>query len=169
MKVAIYCRVSTEEQKTENQKLRLEEYAEKRGWEFVTFEEVESSRKTRPIKQIVLNGLRKKNFDAVLVYKLDRWARSSKELLLEIDELVKKGVAFISYSENLDLNNSMGTLMFQILAAFAEFERNIIRERTMEGLARAKAEGRVGGRPKGSKDSKPRKKGGYYLRHMNKK
>ena len=83
MKVALYNRVSTIKQTNENQKIRLEEYAKIKGWEYDVYEEVESSRKTRPIKQMLLSKLRGQVYDAVVVYKLDRWARSSTELILE--------------------------------------------------------------------------------------
>src|SRR5690606_23253082 len=100
----------------------------------------------------------------VMVYKLDRWARSSRELILEINELITKGITFISYSENLDFSTATGKLHFNILSAFAEFERELIRERTLEGLSRAKQQGKQLGRPKGSKDKKQRSKNGYYLK-----
>lgn len=164
MNVAIYCRVSTIEQTTENQKLRLEEYAKRNNYNFTTFEETMSSRKTRPIKQRLLTQLRNKEFDGVLVWKLDRWARSSQELALEIEELYKRGIKFISISDNIDLSTASGKLQFQILSAFAEFERNLIRERTLEGLYRARMQGKVLGRPKGSKDTKRRRRSGYYQR-----
>jgi putative DNA-invertase from lambdoid prophage Rac len=166
MKVAIYCRVSTEEQTTENQRIRLEEYAQRMGYTYEIIEEQETTRKTRPKKNELLQRLRHKEFDAYMVYKLDRWARSMYELTSEVKELFEKGIMFISYSENIDLSSATGRLQFHILCAFAEFERALIRERTLEGLNRAKAQGKTLGRPKGSKDKKRRKKGGYYMRYM---
>ena len=166
MKVAIYCRVSTEEQTTENQKIRLVEYAERMGYDYEVIEEQMTTRKTRPKKNELLQRLRHKEFDAVLVYKLDRWARSMYELTNEVKELFEKNVKFISFSDNFDLTNANGQLQFHILCAFAEFERALIRERTLEGLHRAKAQGKTLGRPKGSGDKKRRKKGGYYMRYM---
>jgi len=91
MKVAIYIRVSTQEQTVENQKLRLVDYCQRNSHTYDIFEEVESSRKTRPVKQTLLDKLRKREYDAVLVYKLDRWARSTVELILEIEELLGRG------------------------------------------------------------------------------
>lgn len=164
-KVALYCRVSTHEQTTENQKIRLVEYAKSKGYEYGLFEEVESSRKTRPVKQELLLQLRNRKYDGVIVFKLDRWARSSTELILDTKELIDKGIAFISISDNLDFSTASGKLHFQILSAFAEFERELIRERTIEGLRRAKQQGKIAGRPKGKKDSSPRRKSGYILRH----
>lgn len=163
-KVAIYCRVSTDTQNTQLQSDKLINYAKQKGWDFELFEEVESSRKSRPIKANMLQRLRAKEFDAVLVYKLDRFARSSTELIIEINELVNKGVGFISITDNLDFSTAAGQLHFTILSAFASFERELIRERTLEGIAMAKKNGKTLGRPKGAKDKKTRKKSGYYLR-----
>jgi DNA invertase Pin-like site-specific DNA recombinase len=168
-KVALYCRVSTNKQTNENQKIRLLQYATDKACKFDLFEEVESSRKTRPVKQVLLQKLRKGEYSHIVVYKLDRFARSSRELILEIQELIDKGIGFISISDNLDFSSSMGRLHFQILAAFAEFERSLISERTKEGIERTKAQGTILGRPKGKKDTKPRPKSGYYMREANKR
>jgi len=167
--LALYIRVSTSEQTVENQRIRVIEYAEKNGYTYDIFEETESTRKTRPVKQALLAKLRQSQYDAVVVYKLDRWARSSTELILDTKELIDKGVGFISISDNLDFSTASGKLHFQILSAFAEFERELIRERTIEGLRRAKSQGKKVGRPKGSKDTKKRKKSGYILREANKR
>ena len=167
--IALYLRVSTSEQTVENQRIRLIEYAEKNGYSYDVYEEVESSRKTRPVKQSLLQKLRNNEYEAVVVYKLDRWARSSTELILDTKELIDKGIGFISISDNLDFSTAAGKLHFQILSAFAEFERELIRERTIEGLKRAKMQGKQVGRPKGSKDTKKRKKSGYILREANKR
>ena len=164
--IAIYTRVSTVQQTTDNQILILKKYAQSLQYNFEIFEEVQSTRNTRPIKKELLNALRKRKYDGVLVYKLDRWARSSRELILEINELITKGIAFYSYTENIDFTTATGKLHFNILSAFAEFEREIIRQRTLEGLARAKQQGKKLGRPKGSKDSSPRSKTGYHLRSI---
>lgn len=169
MRIAIYTRVSTSEQTTENQVLRLTEYAKDRDWQYEVFREQESTRKTRPIKANLLQQLRQKEFDGVIVYKLDRWARSSTELILEINELINKEIAFYSYSENLDFTTATGKLHFHILSAFAEFERSLISERTKEGLRRAKQNGKRAGRPKGSKDKTKRKNNGYLIREANKR
>lgn len=168
-KVALYCRVSTNRQTNENQKIRLLQYANDMDYKYDLYQEVESSRKTRPVKQELLMKLRKGEYSAIVVFKLDRFARSSRELILEIQELTDKGIGFISISDNLDFSSSMGRLHFQILAAFAEFERSLISERTKEGIERAKSQGKIFGRPKGSKDSKPRPKSGYLMREINKR
>jgi len=169
MKVALYIRTSTAKQTIDNQRIRLVDYADDRGYSYDTYEEVESTRKTRPVKQALLEKLRNKEYNAVVVYKLDRWARSSTELILDTKELMDKGIGFISVSDNLDFSTAAGKLHFQILSAFAEFERELIRERTIEGLNRSKSQGKKPGRPKGSKDKKQRKKSGYILREAAKK
>jgi len=166
MKFAIYTRVSTSVQTTENQVIRLKQFADQRGYSYDVFEEVQSSRKSRPVKKDLLNKLRKGQYDGIIVYKLDRYARSSTELILEVNELVNKGIVFISYSENLDFSTATGKLHFGILTAFAEFERELIRERVLEGLHRAKTNGKKLGRPKGSKDKNKRSKSGYHLRSI---
>ena len=168
-KVALYCRVSTNKQTNENQKIRLLQYATDMAYNFDLYEEVESTRKTRPVKQELLQKLRKGEYSHIIVYKLDRFARSSRELILEVQELIDKGIAFVSLYDNLDFSNSVGRLHFQILAAFAEFERSLISERTKEGLDRLIAKGTKLGRKVGSKDSKPRPKSGYYIREAKKK
>jgi len=165
MKYALYCRVSTEEQTTDNQEVRLLEYVKSKGYEYNLFKETMSTRKTRPVKQVLLQKLRSKEYDGVIIWKLDRWARSSTELVLEIQELHDKGLIFISLSDNIDLSSAGGKLQFQILSAFAEFERALISERTKEGLRRTKMKGTQLGRPKGKKDSKKRRKAGYLIRH----
>lgn len=170
-KIALYCRVSLSDgsQTNENQKIRLVEFAKSKGWEYDIYEETESTRKTRPVKQSLLALLRNLEYHSIAVYRLDRWARSSTELILDTKELIDKGVGFISLSDNLDFSTAAGKLHFQILSAFAEFERELIRERTIEGLRRAKMQGKKAGRPKGSKDTKKRKKSGYILREANKR
>ncbi len=168
-KIALYCRVSTNKQTNENQHERLYQYASDNGFEYDLFEEIESTRKTRPIKQELLHKLRKGQYSHVVVYKLDRWARSTRELLLEVQELTDKGVGFVSITDSLNFSSSSGRLHFQILAAFSEFERSLISERTREGIARTKMNGKTLGRPKGSKDSKQRPKSGYFIREANKR
>jgi len=108
-------------------------------------------------------------FNAAVVHKLNRWARSSTELILDTTELLDKGIDFISVSDNLDFSTAADKLHFQILAAFAEFERELIRERTMEGLNRAQRQGKKPGRPIGSKDGNKRRKSGYILREAQKR
>ncbi len=161
-KVALYCRVSTADQTNETQRVRLVDYAKAKGLGYDIFEEVESTRKARPVKADMLQRLRNGEYEAVIVYKLDRYARSSSELILEVAELLKKNIGFISISDSLDFTTATGKLHFQILSAFAEFERSLISERTKESLYRKKMNGQVLGRPVGSKDKQKRKTDGYF-------
>jgi putative DNA-invertase from lambdoid prophage Rac len=148
VKFALYARVSTHEQTNQNQIDRLVDYAKVRGWDYEIIEEEESTRKTRPKKAELLQRLRSREFVGVCIWKLDRWARSSTELVLEIQELHDAGLQFVSISDGIDLSSATGRLQFQILSAFAEFERNLISERTKEGLARARRQGKTLGRPR---------------------
>jgi DNA invertase Pin-like site-specific DNA recombinase len=148
MKIAIYLRVSTSDQTVENQRQPLINYCERMGWEYEVFEETESTRKTRPIQWDLYNRLLRREFDGLVIYKFDRWARSTKELIEHMERLIEKGIKIYSYSENLDLDTSMGRAMLTIISAFAQLERDLIRERTMAGLARAKAQGKKLGRPR---------------------
>jgi putative DNA-invertase from lambdoid prophage Rac len=166
MKVAIYVRVSRSDLNVDNQKLALEEEAKRRGYEYDIFEETESTRKTRPIKEQVLQLLRDGKYAGVMVYKLDRWARSLQELIMNIDELKARGKHFIVLTQPIDTSSSAGMLMLQILGAFAEFEREIIRERTMAGLDRARAQGKILGRPR---KKQVLKQGGFSYRLYEKK
>lgn len=146
MKIAIYVRVSKRDMNPENQLIKLKEFAGRNNWEYDVFEEKESTRKTRPIKEEVLKKLRQKEYDGVLVWKLDRWARSVAELALEVTELYHRGINFISFSDQIDLSTPAGKFQFHMLAAVAELERDMIQERTNAGLDRARAQGKRLGR-----------------------
>lgn len=148
MKIAIYARVSTDEQTTENQIQPLIAYCKRMDWDYELFEEKESTRNTRPIQVLLFNKLLRKEFDGLVIYKFDRWARSTKELVDHIERLLDKGIAVYSYSENIDLSSSMGRAMLTIISAFAQLERDLIRERTIAGLRRVKAQGKRLGRPR---------------------
>jgi putative DNA-invertase from lambdoid prophage Rac len=148
MKVAIYTRVSTQDQTLENQIIPLVKYCERMSWEYEIFREKESTRKTRPVQWELYNRLLRKEFDGLVIYKFDRWARSTRELIEHIEKLIDKGVQIFSYSENIDLGSSMGKAMLTIMSAFSQLERDLIRERTLAGLARAKAQGKRLGRPR---------------------
>jgi putative DNA-invertase from lambdoid prophage Rac len=155
MKVAIYCRVSTNDQTVENQINPLKTYAERMSWEYEIFTEVESTRKTRPIQWDLYNRLLRKEFDGLLIYKFDRWARSTKEMVDHVENMISKGLMVYSYSENVDLSTSMGRAMLTIISAFAQLERDLIRERTLAGLERARKQGKKLGRPKKGKIKTP--------------
>jgi len=151
VKVAIYARTSKTDQILDNQLIPLKQYCERMGWSYEVFMEQESTRKTRPIQWDLYNRLLRREFDGLVIYKFDRWARSLKELVDHVETLLDKGVTIYSYTENLDLNSSMGKAMFHVIAAFAQLERDIIRERTIAGLDRARAQGKTLGRPRKKK------------------
>ncbi len=165
MKVAVYARVSTEEQHLETQVDPMVEYCSRQGWEFVVFrEKISGALDSRPVLDEMLKRLRLKEFDALMVWKLDRLGRSLQHLLNILHELELKGIRFISLSEGFDTSTPQGKFFFQIAGAFAELERNMISERTKRRMEWLRKHGKHIGRPKGKKDSKPRRKSGYYLR-----
>jgi len=149
-KTIIYVRVSSRDRTPENQKLVLEEFAKKNKWNYKIFEETESTRRTRPVKQECLKLLRQKQYERLLIWKLDRWARTSTELILELEELFKKGIEIFSYTDTLDFSTATGRLQARMLFSFAEFERDLISERTKLGLQRAVKQGVKLGRPRKS-------------------
>lgn len=148
MKVAIYCRVSTQEQNLDNQLIPLKKYCDSMGWEYEVFTEKESTRKTRPIQWDLYNRLLRKEFDGLVIYSFSRWARSTKELVEHMERLIEKGITIYSLTENIDISTSMGRAMLTIISAFSQLERDIIRERTIAGLNRARAQGKKLGRPR---------------------
>lgn len=152
MRIALYARVSKAlEQNPDNQLIALREWSKRAGVE-VEGEYVDevSSRDTRPNKELVLKKLRLNEIDGVAFFALDRWGRSMSELVLELEEFSKTNKSLISLKEGLDLSTAAGRLMANVLAAMANFERDRIRERTMLGLARVRAQGKRLGRPKKS-------------------
>lgn len=149
MKVAIYIRVSRVDLHPENQRLELEKYAKMQEWDYEIFEEKESTRKTRPIKKMIFDNACRREYDKILVYKLDRWARSLQELIYDLNMLQQHKVGFQSLKDNIILDDDpRNMLMIHMLGAFAEFERAMISERTIAGLERAKAQGKKLGRPR---------------------
>lgn len=168
-KICLYARTSTIRQHTENQVLLLKDYALKNGLEYDLYEEQESSRKTRPLKVELLRKLRAGEYSGVVVYALDRWARNLHELLTEVDYFTRNNIGFTSLREQIAFNTSSGKLYLSILGAFANFEKEILVERTILGIQRAKYQGIRIGRPPGKRDSAPRKKSGYFLREANKR
>lgn len=149
MRIAIYIRVSRIDLHPENQLIELEQYAKGQGWEYEIFEEKESTRKTRPIKNKVYQLGCERKIDLILVYKLDRWARSLQELTNDLGILQQHKCQFISLKDNIVLNEDpRNMLMIHMLGAFSEFEREMIRERTISGLQRARAQGKKLGRPR---------------------
>lgn len=145
----IYARVSTKEQEPRTQLRELRAYAKRRGLR-VTEELVDrESGATTERKNLtrLLDLVRKRKVDVVLVWKFDRFARSTKQLVTTLEEFRELGVDFVSYTENVDTATPAGKALFTMVSAFAEFERDLIRERVVAGLDRARAEGTRLGRP----------------------
>jgi DNA invertase Pin-like site-specific DNA recombinase len=134
----------------------LREYASRRGWsitgEYVD-QGVSGSKESRPELNQLMTDAHRRQFDAVLVWKIDRFGRSLKHLVNALADLCAYGVAFISFRDNLDLSTPSGRLMFQIIGAMAEFERSLIQERVKAGLRNARAKGKKFGRPRAVVDA----------------
>ncbi|MFI5298563.1 MAG: recombinase family protein [Polyangiales bacterium] len=149
LRAAIYARVSTVDQHTIPEQVRLlEQLADRRGWSVVrVVREVASGATTRPKRDELVDAARRREIDAILVWKLDRWGRSVADLVATLHELAALDVAFVSLTEALDLSTPSGRALAGMLAVFAEFERDMLRERVRGGLERARREGTQLGRP----------------------
>lgn len=156
MKVAIYVRISSEHQDLDNQIEMCKKHCEIQDYEiYDIYQDIYTGTSaSRPAFNKLLEDMRRYKFNAVVVTKLDRIGRSLQHLLSLFNEMNTKGVQFISITQNIDTTTSAGKLQMQIIGAFAEFERNLISERTKEGL---RGNIKVGKR---GKDKKPRKKRG---------
>jgi DNA invertase Pin-like site-specific DNA recombinase len=148
-KAAMYVRCSTAEQETELQETELREYCEKRGWEYVVYRDKGQSgaKNDRPALNSLLSDLRRRKFDVVVVWALDRLARSLRQLLTIGEECRSLGVDLVSLRQNIDTTLPAGRLTFQILGAVAEFERELLRDRVKAGMAQARRTGKHCGRP----------------------
>lgn len=142
-----YARVSTEEQNLDMQQQAIQKYAAEKNLDLIMYVEKISSRKADRIE--LKNAMKAATKgDVFVVYKLDRLARSTKELYQLTDQLKEKGVEFVSINDSFDTTTPTGKAMFGMLAVFAEFERDIIQQRTIAGLEAARKRGKIGGRPK---------------------
>jgi DNA invertase Pin-like site-specific DNA recombinase len=157
MKCAIYSRVSTSDQNVDMQLDELRAYCRRRG--FQVAEEyvdrgISGARESRPALNRLLAGARQRQFDAVLVYRYDRFARSLRQLVNALGEFEALGIHFISLHEGVDTSTPSGRLVFGIFASIAEFERSLITERIKSGQAAAKRRGIKFGRPRVEVDAK---------------
>lgn len=155
-RVAVYVRVSTSDQKTELQLYEIREYCLRRGWSgFEVYEDKASGTSTdRVALTKLLSDVRAKRVDLVICWKLDRFFRSLKSLVVTLQELAENNVEFIAIRDNIDMTTSSGRLMTHIIGAFAEFEASIIRERVKAGLQNARAKGVKLGRRKTRDDAR---------------
>lgn len=151
MRIGIYARVSTKDQSCELQLRDLRTYCAARGFsvlrEYVDVGE-SGAKDSRPQLNELMAAARKRLFDAVIVWRFDRFARSTKHLLLALEEFRSLGIQFISYQENIDTSSPLGQALFTIVSAVAQLERDLIRERVNAGLRNARACGKQLGRPR---------------------
>ena len=149
MKAAIYARVSTVDQEPENQLAEVRRYVQARGWTAVEYVDrgVSGAKDRRPALDQLLTNARRRRFDVVVCWRLDRLGRNLKHLITLLEELQVLGVAFVSLPEGIDATTPAGKLQMHILGAIAEFERERIRERVLAGLQRARSLGKRLGRP----------------------
>jgi putative DNA-invertase from lambdoid prophage Rac len=149
MRAGLYARVSTHDQQTLGlQTKAMSAYIKDRGWELARqIKDVGSGAKDRPGRESLLKAARRREVDVIVVWRLDRWGRSVADLMTTLRELTDLGVGFVSLTEALDLTTPTGRAMAGLLAVFAEFEREILRERVRAGIAQARHEGRPHGRP----------------------
>jgi DNA invertase Pin-like site-specific DNA recombinase len=150
MRAALYARVSQHELEPENQLRELRVYCERRGWTATEYVDrgVSRAKDRRPALDEMLRAAKRRKFDVLVVWRLDRLGRNLRHLILLLDELQALGVAFVTLAEGIDATTPAGRLQLHILGAIAEFERARIQERVKAGLARVKAQGRRLGRPR---------------------
>jgi len=170
MKVAIYCRVSTDKQDYKQQVSSCKKFCDFKGWnDYEVFKEVESTKKIRPVFEMVLQRTRNGEFQGIVVFRLDRAWRTSRQFIMDFDNLQARGCTVISVMEGLDPSTPLGKAMMTILVALAELERTNISEATKQRLQALKNMGKKLGRPKGSKDKDKRRTTGYLLREAKKR
>ncbi len=149
MRAGLYARVSTHDQQTlPLQREATHNYVTSRGWTVVAdVEDVGSGVAERPHREVLLQAARRRELDAIVVWRLDRWGRSLVDLTSTLTELSALGVGFVSLTEAIDLTTPTGRALAGMLAVFAEFEREILRERVKAGIAQARQRGTRHGRP----------------------
>src|SRR5229473_1974730 len=150
MRIGIYARVSTKDQSCELQVGDLRAYCAARGFDLVReYVDVGQSgaKDSRPELNKLMDDARKRQFDAVVCWRFDRFARSTKHLLSALEEFRSLGIQFISYQENVDTSTPLGQALFTIVSAVAQLERDLIRERVSAGIRNARANGKKLGRP----------------------
>lgn len=169
-KAAIYCRVSTFEQSVEQQQYACQKWCEQNGFEYEVFAEegVSGAKVSRTQLDKMLQRMRKGEFKAVVVWKLDRLGRNTQHLLQLSEEFRNKRVKLVSVTQNIDTDRPEGRMFFTIIASFAELEREYIMQRVKASMETKKRKGIKLGRPKGCKDKKPRRRSGYFLYHASK-
>lgn len=150
MRAAIYARVSTFDQEPENQLQELRQYVDARGWTGQEYVDrgVSGSKDKRPGLDLLIRDAKRRRFDVLVCWRLDRLGRNLRHLIVLLDELHALGVGFVTLGEGIDTTSPTGRLVFHVLGAIAEFERERMRERVLAGLHRARGQGKRLGRPK---------------------
>lgn len=150
IRIAVYLRVSTQEQSVELQRSELLKYCDARNWTITNIyeEKISGTNANRPQLKQLMEAARQRQFDVVLVWKLDRFFRSLKDLVGTLHELAELGVEFVSLKDMIDMTTASGKLLTHLLGAFGEFEASLIRERVKAGLEHAKRKGTKLGRPR---------------------
>lgn len=162
---AIYARVSTQEQTTEQQIRPCKAFCEGKGWGYRIFEEhISGAKRSRTELDLLMQGVRRGEFQAVVVWKLDRLGRSTIHLLQLLEEFRNKNITMAVTTMGLDTRKPEGRFFFTVIAAFAELEREFIMERVRASIETKRIKGIPMGRPKGAKDKRPRRKSGYIQR-----
>ena len=165
MKAAIYARVSTQDQMLETQINNCQRYCKAQDWEYDIYaEKISGSKQSRTELDQMLQRMRRGEYDAVVVWKLDRLGRSTMHLLQLLEEFRNKKVDLVVTTMGINTANPEGQFFFTIIAAFAQMEREFIQQRVKAGLETKRAQGVRLGRPPGSKDKRPRRKSGYIAR-----
>ena len=149
MRVAIYARVSTGEQTTDNQVIKLKKVAERNGWEVeaIYADTISGAKSKRPELDKLMKAIMRKEIDMVMVWSVDRLGRSLQHLTTLLSDIHSKGVDLYLHQQGIDTTTPSGKMMFQMCGVFAEFERSLIRERVLAGLDRARSQGKRLGRP----------------------
>ena len=172
MKVGLYARVSSSDQNTDTQLMAMRDYCKRMEYDIVD-EYVDNGFSgkddRRPSFERFLADMRANRFECILCYKLDRIGRSLRHLLNLFEEFQNRKIVFISLTQNINSATAEGKMFLRLLMVLSEYERELIVARTRDGLKRAIRQGRRLGRPVGSKDTKKRKKSGYFLRWMHRK
>lgn len=145
LQVAIYARVSTHDQQTLPLQIKaMREYALRRGWKIVAeVREIGSGAVQRPKRDELLAAVRRRELDAIIVWRLDRWGRSLADLILTLKELTELGIGFVSLTEAFDMTTPTGRALAGMLAVFTEFERELLSERVKAGIAQARSKGKA--------------------------
>ena len=157
-KVALYCRVSTLDQTIDNQLIELRDHCSKMGWEIVKEYADEGlsgtlSRDKRPALNSLIKDAYRKRFDSVVCWDISRIGRSMKELILFLSDMKDRGIGICSVRQGFDTSTSMGEIMFQFVGILSSWEREMIGERTLAGLERARRDGKTLGRRKVTNDT----------------